>query len=151
MDLRADLNLRSSIWTFAYDKLFIVAVYFVLDAILSICRNENQGNIFKMIFDLLLANKIWKKMSSYTYGIYLFHIIPVLILAMEPYPADVKNGGIGENDYGFLYIGKIATISLIISFIIAFILYWIIEYPTTKFRYKYIRPKYYVHVAKKDL
>ena len=150
MDLRADLNQRPSFWTFAYDKLFIIAVYFVLDAILSICSDDNQGNVLKTIFDLLLANKVWKKMSTYTYGIYLFHIIPVLILAMDPYPADVKNGGIGEDNYGYLFLGKLAGISLGISLIIAFILYWIIEYPMMKFRYKYIRPKYYVQDTKKD-
>ena len=144
MDLRMDINPRAAYWTFAYDKLFIVAVYFILDAILSICCDENDGNILKKIFDLLLANNIWKKLSSYTYGIYLFHIIPILILVMAQYPSDVENGGVGEENYGFVYLGKIAAISFIISLIMAFISYWLFEYPIMLFRYKYIGPKYYI-------
>ena len=139
MDLRMDLQNRSIFWTFVYDKLFIIAVYFVLDAILSI---DSINNIFD--------NKWIKRFSKYTYGIYLFHLIPVMIIVMTSYPSDVENGGIGENNYGFIYLFKLTAMSLICSLIIAVILYWLLEYPMMLFRYKYIRPRYSIKQTKKE-
>ena len=91
---------------------------------------------------IVLANKFWKWLTPYTYAIYLFHIIPVMLIMMAPHPLDIENGGVGEDNYGYLYIGKVAGISFIVSCIIGVILYWLLEYPMMLFRYKYIRPKY---------
>ena len=49
MDLRMDMNYWSPLWTFTYDKLFIIAVYLVLDAILSIYQFQSNEFMKRMI------------------------------------------------------------------------------------------------------
>eukprot|EP01084_Bolivina_argentea_P279577 477976_1 len=149
MDLRMDTKYRSPLWTFVYDKLFMIGVFLFLDGILSIYQHD--GNMIQKIIDNVFGNRVWNFLSKYTYGIYLFHIIPAVVIIMTTYPSDVENGGIGVDNYGFLYLGKVGSISFVLGFIISFVCYWCLEYPIMLFRNKYIKPRYVIEKIKKKL
>merc|ERR1719273_2178362 len=103
MDLRMDIERRSWIWTFGYDKLSALSLFLLFDVILSL--NQNDDVISKLI-DHALANKLWTFLSKYTYGLYLSHAMPMFML-MSPSICDVENGGIGPDNYGFVYIATL--------------------------------------------
>ncbi|ETO25822.1 hypothetical protein RFI_11314 [Reticulomyxa filosa] len=162
-------TLLDYIWTGTIHKLFAVSCYaFFFIAVAYHNHRPLAGRLSAFACDVL-SWRGFAWVQPYTYGIYQFHctfIFVLLWINCEPkmewihflYAVrDPQTGAVlswypklnvrGDAVYGYSYLCFFTGVIFCLAFTLAFITYWILEYPVEWFRYRYIRPKY--TVAKK--
>ena len=139
-ELRKDTEYRPPYWTALYDKIFALSAFFIIESMVYI---GNTPSLLGSVINKVFGNKIFKMFSKFTYAIYLVHIIPVfVIMGQTKFPLRKDDDGNVICDLSLMYVFEAIIYVLGISLFVGVILYYIIEYPCNKLRYKYIQPKY---------
>ena len=130
----------SPLWTIIYRQLFLIGFYLFLNGILNVYQCKKS--VLSYYIKIILGNKIWKSLQKCSYAIYLYHLLPMTVIVNSKYPSNVEAGGIGVDNYGFLYLFKVTSIAAMITGFISLIIHFVFEYPVLLFRNQYIQPRY---------
>jgi hypothetical protein len=137
-------------------------MYFLLDAILTMKPSKDATNgRFNTFWSTLasaivkfLSHPLFKSISPYTYGIYMFHLVVMLARFKATLPAKVtaiQNAASSEHacsaleaagyGYGIPFIWKETLISFGITLVMAIALHWSVEWPFNWLRKRWLPTK----------
>ena len=129
-------NMTGIIWNALLHRMIDVSTYCIFYVLL----NKNESKMIDKI-QLWLKCDVFKLLSKYTFGIYLFHAVVLYGIITIEKPI---HGQLGDDnkDYNFLFLFEMFIRTFVVSVIVAIVLYYVVEYPFAKIRYNFVHCRY---------